>query len=219
MAGDVFGDAVNVAARPARPCRRQRDARHARRRRSASTNGNGRAFATSTGCSCAAGSNRCTCICWRRCAASATPRPRPSATWRPASTEPEGIRLLWLDVNRIFAGTSLPVMLGRSPQATYIIDDNRVSRSHARIDWHGGTFQLDRPELQRHLRALRQRPGDHQPAPRRLHVARQRRDRPRHAADRAGQPVRPLRSDEVRRHPAADPVRIRRSQVLSAAAR
>ena len=60
----------------------------------------------------------------------------------PASTEPEGIRLLWLDVNRIFAGPSLPVILGRSPQATYIIDDNRVSRSHARIDWHGGTFQL-----------------------------------------------------------------------------
>ncbi|MDQ6629430.1 MAG: adenylate/guanylate cyclase domain-containing protein [Pseudomonadota bacterium] len=60
----------------------------------------------------------------------------------PASADPEGIRLVWLDVNRIYAGTSLPVILGRSPQATYIIDDNRVSRSHARIDWHGGTFQL-----------------------------------------------------------------------------
>ena len=56
--------------------------------------------------------------------------------------EPEGIRLVWLDLNRIYAGTSLPVVLGRSPQATYIIDDTRVSRSHARIDWHGGTFQL-----------------------------------------------------------------------------
>jgi adenylate cyclase len=56
--------------------------------------------------------------------------------------EPEGIRLVWLDLNRIYAGTSLPVILGRSPQATYIIDDTRVSRSHARIDWHGGTFQL-----------------------------------------------------------------------------
>ena len=59
-----------------------------------------------------------------------------------ATPEPEGIRLVWLDVNRIYAGSSLPVVLGRSPQATYIIDDNRVSRSHARIDWHGGTFQL-----------------------------------------------------------------------------
>ena len=56
--------------------------------------------------------------------------------------EPEGIRLVWLDVNRIYAGSSLPVVLGRSPQATYIIDDNRVSRSHARVDWHGGTFRL-----------------------------------------------------------------------------
>jgi adenylate cyclase len=56
--------------------------------------------------------------------------------------EPEGIRLVWLDQSRIYAGTSLPVILGRSPQATYIIDDTRVSRSHARIVWHGGTFQL-----------------------------------------------------------------------------
>jgi adenylate cyclase len=58
------------------------------------------------------------------------------------AVEPEGIRLIWLDVNRVYAGESLPVVLGRSPQATYIIDDTRVSRSHARIDWHGGTFQL-----------------------------------------------------------------------------
>jgi class 3 adenylate cyclase len=56
--------------------------------------------------------------------------------------EPEGIRLVWLDQSRVYAGTSLPLILGRSPQATYIIDDTRVSRSHARIVWHGGTFQL-----------------------------------------------------------------------------
>ena len=56
--------------------------------------------------------------------------------------EPEAIRLVWVDVNRVFAAAVLPVVLGRSPQATYVIDDNRVSRSHARLDWHGGTFQL-----------------------------------------------------------------------------
>jgi adenylate cyclase len=56
--------------------------------------------------------------------------------------EPEGIRLVWLDMNRVYAGPSLPVILGRSPQVTYCIDDTRVSRSHARIDWHGGAFQL-----------------------------------------------------------------------------
>jgi class 3 adenylate cyclase len=58
------------------------------------------------------------------------------------AVEPEGIRLVWLDVNRIYSGTSLPIVLGRSPQATYCIDDTRVSRLHARVDWHGGTFQL-----------------------------------------------------------------------------
>ncbi|MBX3622601.1 MAG: FHA domain-containing protein [Rhizobacter sp.] len=58
------------------------------------------------------------------------------------AAEPEGIRLVWLDMNRVYAGPSLPVVLGRSPQVTYCIDDSRVSRSHARIDWHGGAFQL-----------------------------------------------------------------------------
>ena len=56
--------------------------------------------------------------------------------------EPEGIRLVWLDQSRVYAGSNLPLILGRSPQATYIIDDTRVSRSHARIVWHGGTFEL-----------------------------------------------------------------------------
>jgi adenylate cyclase len=56
--------------------------------------------------------------------------------------EPEGIRLTWLNMTKVFSGPNLPVVLGRSPQATYSIDDSRVSRSHARIDWHGGTFQL-----------------------------------------------------------------------------
>ena len=58
------------------------------------------------------------------------------------TTEPEGIRLVWLDVNRVYASEHLPVILGRSPQATYCIDDSRVSRSHARVGWHGRTFQL-----------------------------------------------------------------------------
>jgi adenylate cyclase len=59
----------------------------------------------------------------------------------PAS-EPEGIRLLWLERQNLYSGQHLPIMLGRSPQATYCIDDARVSRSHARIDWHGGSFQV-----------------------------------------------------------------------------
>jgi adenylate cyclase len=60
----------------------------------------------------------------------------------PPAHEPDGIRLVWLDLNRVFASQQMPVVLGRSPQATYCVDDSRVSRSHARIDWHGGSFQL-----------------------------------------------------------------------------
>ena len=58
------------------------------------------------------------------------------------SPDPEGIRLIWANLNRVYSTTSLPLILGRSPQATYCIDDARVSRNHARIDWHGGSFQL-----------------------------------------------------------------------------
>lgn len=57
------------------------------------------------------------------------------------SPDPEGIRLSWLDDSRIYSPADMPVILGRSPQATHCIDDARVSRLHARIDWHGGTFQ------------------------------------------------------------------------------
>ena len=59
-----------------------------------------------------------------------------------ATAEPDGIRLVWLDLNRVYASQQMPVVLGRSPQAAYCVDDSRVSRSHARIDWHGGSFQL-----------------------------------------------------------------------------
>jgi class 3 adenylate cyclase len=60
----------------------------------------------------------------------------------PPVAEPDGIRLIWLDLTRVFANQQMPVVLGRSPQATFCVDDSRVSRSHARVDWHGGTFQL-----------------------------------------------------------------------------
>ena len=60
----------------------------------------------------------------------------------PNTLEPEGVRLVWLDVNQVFDGGHMPVVLGRSPQAQFMVDDSLVSRAHARIDWHGGAFQL-----------------------------------------------------------------------------
>jgi class 3 adenylate cyclase len=56
--------------------------------------------------------------------------------------EPDGLRLMWDDLHRIYASQQMPVVLGRSPQASFCVDDSRVSRSHARVDWHGGSFQL-----------------------------------------------------------------------------
>jgi adenylate cyclase len=58
------------------------------------------------------------------------------------SAEPDGIRLLWQRVNRMYSSFQLPAVLGRSPQSAFCVDDSRVSRQHARLDWHGGVFAL-----------------------------------------------------------------------------
>ena len=58
------------------------------------------------------------------------------------SAEPDGLRLIWARVASVFASGQLPVVIGRSPQSGYCVDDARVSRSHARIDWHAGSIQL-----------------------------------------------------------------------------
>jgi hypothetical protein len=60
----------------------------------------------------------------------------------PIIDEPEGLRLNWHNQNRLCSSQQMPVVIGRSPQASFCVDDNRVSRSHCRIDWHGGSFQL-----------------------------------------------------------------------------
>jgi adenylate cyclase len=60
----------------------------------------------------------------------------------PPDIEPDGLRLSWGRVTRSFGTGQLPVVLGRSPQSTFRVDDSRVSRSHARVDWHAGSFQL-----------------------------------------------------------------------------
>ena len=56
--------------------------------------------------------------------------------------EPDGVRLHWQEHEALFASQQLPLVLGRSPAASFCVDDGRVSRSHCRVDWHGGSFQL-----------------------------------------------------------------------------
>lgn len=58
------------------------------------------------------------------------------------SGEPEGLKLTWNDISRVFDNRTMPVVLGRSAQATFCVEDSRVSRSHARVDWYSGSFQL-----------------------------------------------------------------------------
>lgn len=59
-----------------------------------------------------------------------------------ASHEPDALRLGWDHAERVVTGAQMPFVLGRGPQSSFRIDDSRVSRSHARLDWHGGSFQL-----------------------------------------------------------------------------
>jgi len=56
--------------------------------------------------------------------------------------EPDGLQLAWRQHARVVAAPQMPLVLGRSPQSAFCVDDARVSRSHARVDWHGGAFQL-----------------------------------------------------------------------------
>jgi adenylate cyclase len=60
----------------------------------------------------------------------------------PISEDPDGISLIWNGKEQVIDIIAIPAVLGRSPQSTFRVDDSRVSRSHARLDWHGGSFQL-----------------------------------------------------------------------------
>ena len=189
---------------PARPRRRQRDAGH--RRGAASTRSidcERSRFRSLDRMRCAAASSRCTCTCWRPCAASATPRRR--CVRRHAGL---GLRRARRHPPRLArpatASTPAPACRSCSAAARRRPTSSTTPRLALarRIDWHGGTFQLSDLSYNGTYRALRQRPRDHQPAPRHLHAARQRRDRPRRAAVGADQSVRALRGAEVRRHAA-----------------
>jgi adenylate cyclase len=52
------------------------------------------------------------------------------------------IELSWLDVNAAFKSTELPIHLGRVSEAQFVVNDQRVSRLHAKIEWRNGAFVL-----------------------------------------------------------------------------
>jgi adenylate cyclase len=52
------------------------------------------------------------------------------------------IELTCLDVHKTFMSFELPIHIGRVRQAAFVVNDPRVSRTHARIDWRNGSVML-----------------------------------------------------------------------------
>lgn len=52
------------------------------------------------------------------------------------------IELAWLDQRKRFRSAQLPIHIGRVNQAEFVVNDPRVSRAHARIDWRNGSILL-----------------------------------------------------------------------------
>lgn len=59
---------------------------------------------------------------------------------RPAASPLGHIHLAYLDTSRSFSSAQMPVHLGRAEQAEFFINDPRVSRLHARVEWRNGAF-------------------------------------------------------------------------------
>ena len=54
------------------------------------------------------------------------------------------IELNWLDSRKKFHSFELPIHIGRMRQAEFVVNDPRVSRSHARVEWrNGGVILVD----------------------------------------------------------------------------
>ncbi|MFC5522791.1 adenylate/guanylate cyclase domain-containing protein [Polaromonas jejuensis] len=60
----------------------------------------------------------------------------------PSLARPAAIELSRLDARAAFASTQLPIVLGRNSESQFLVQDPRVSRQHAQIEWRAGTFYL-----------------------------------------------------------------------------
>lgn len=52
------------------------------------------------------------------------------------------IELTWQETTRTFKSFELPIHIGRIRQVEFVVNDPRVSRTHARIDWRHGSVML-----------------------------------------------------------------------------
>lgn len=63
-------------------------------------------------------------------------------TSRPVGAQVGRIDLSWLDQQKSFGSNQLPIHLGRTSEAEFVVGDQRVSRLHAGIEWRNNTFIL-----------------------------------------------------------------------------
>lgn len=59
------------------------------------------------------------------------------------SPKMNSITLLWLDLERSFTSTQLPVHIGRVADSQFVVNDPRVSRVHVKVIWRSGKFYLE----------------------------------------------------------------------------
>lgn len=52
------------------------------------------------------------------------------------------IELTWKEKTKTFKSFELPIHIGRIRQVEFVVNDPRVSRTHARIDWRNGSVML-----------------------------------------------------------------------------
>ena len=63
--------------------------------------------------------------------------------FNPSVPQIGSIELSWLDVSATFKSTQLPIHIGRAADSQFVVDDQRVSRLHAKITWRSGKFYLE----------------------------------------------------------------------------
>jgi len=60
-----------------------------------------------------------------------------------ADASPASLELSWLGTHASFTKAELPIFLGRDREVQFVVQDPRVSRRHARIEWRSGKFYLE----------------------------------------------------------------------------
>lgn len=68
------------------------------------------------------------------------PAPLDAALGSPEESLSGRIELAWLDVKQVFRSASMPIHIGRLSDVEFAVNDPRVSRRHARIDWINNNF-------------------------------------------------------------------------------